>query len=425
MNTNISEIGQTILTNKRKSLFLSDKVKINHWIFIFVPAAMLQFVISRHTVTAVDVWLLLFAILQYANAALHHPRHLSKRYFIIYILGFVFYLWIVAIGLDYAADKTGVIKEFAKWLEIFLISVGVALYAKNLQRFANMYWATFCILVGFCLYFMIRNLMQGHLFERMYVNPDWAIALSLPFLTKKRFWLIYVLILMPCLILSYSRLTWASTALEIGIFQLLSQAGRVRRRRMAIALAGILTVWGAISICVPSLMTALTQRVMITFTPQFDQSAVTRGAMIRAGLMDFMQHPLYGVGAGNFKSNVIANQANKIDFWLSAPDLPNSPHSVIVQTAAELGLPGLLALGCILIIVLAGVRRGYESGRLDRGVNPYATGMVLFLVPLAVTLLASNIGDTSRVLWGLYFGLALVMCGRHKVFPIAQIKSMP
>lgn len=391
----------------------------SYWVLLFVPAAMVQFSPGGHIVMAADVWLLAFALWQFTKASFGPVRHLSKGYLTIYIFAFVAYLAVVVFGLGYAADTAGVFKELAKWSEIFLISLGVALYAKSQRRFANLYWAMFFILIGLCLFFMARNIGTGHFFERMYVTPDWAIALSLPFLRNTRLRIIYVLILIPCLILSYSRLAWASTALEVGVLILLSKGSN--RRRIVVALAGAVALWAVVSVFVPRFFTILSQRVMVTFNPQLDQSAFTRDAMIRAGLLDFAHHPLIGVGAGNFKSNVIAHQAGRINFWLSAQALPNSPHSVLVQTAAELGLPGLLAFIAILLVVLVCVKRGYAACKRNAATSPYATGMVLFVVPLAVTLLASNIGDTSRVLWGLYFGLALVFVKLH----VAPTKLLP
>jgi len=388
----------------------------SYWVLLFVPAAMIQILVGGHTVTFVDLWLLIFAFTQLAHAAIKAPRNINKHYLVMYILAFTAYLFVNCYGFAYAADKAGVFKELAKWLEIMLISISVMLYAGNLRRFRNIYWSMFFILVGVCIYHMAENILDGHLFQRMYVNVDWAIALSLPFLGLRWMRLLYVFVFAPCLILSYSRLSWASTSLIAVASVVLMKGINLMRRRVVIVLTMTVMVWIIVSIAVPRFASIIAQRVLVTFNTSMDQSAFTRGAMIKAGIMDFIQHPLLGVGAGNFKNYVILHQANIIYFWLSPDALPNSPHSVVVQIAAELGTPGLIAMSFVLFAVLVGVKRGYKLARSYRPIAQYSMGMVLFVIPLLVTLVASNVGDTDRVIWGIYFGLAMAMFRLHKCY---------
>ena len=383
------------------------------WILAFIPLAMTQFHAAGHTITAADLWLLGFSLLQFALGLLQPLNHLRHKYLTTYVFAFLAYLSVITLGFGYAGDSAGVVKELLKWIEILIMSLGVAFYCRDLRRFASLYWAMFFILIGQCLLLVLRNILQAHLLERMYASPDWAIALAFPFLAVKWIRTTFLVMLAPCLILTYSRLSWATSAICFVLLLYLSDSMLLDKRKIVIALISAFSLLGAVSIFVHGLADIVVKRVLVTFSsnPRVDQSAFTRAAMIIAGLLDFISHPLSGVGAGNFKYYVLTHQAQKINFVLSASALPNSPHSVIIQTAAETGLPGLIAGGYVIYGLLSSVTSAYRKNKHRQYISPYVTGMVLFLVPLFVTLLASNIGDTNRTLIALYFGLGLAISG--------------
>ena len=381
------------------------------WVLLFVPLAMVQFHAAGHTITAADIWLLGFSLLQFALGLLQPVRHLGQKLLPTYIFAFLAYLSVVALGFGYAGDRAGVAKELLKWTEIFVMSLGVAFYCKDLRRFANLYWAMFFIILGQCLLPFAYNIAHAEPLHRIYATPDWAIALALPFLAVRWVRTTFLWTLAPLLILSYSRLSWATAAICFVLLLYVSGSTRIERRKIAVAVVSAVALIGITSIFVHGIADIVVKRILVTFSsnPRVDQSAFTRAAMIIAGVLDFIHHPLSGVWAGNFKYYVLTHQAQKINFVLTASALPNSPHSVVIQTAAETGIPGLIAGAFVVYALIRGVKAGYRQNKHHPSISPYATGMALFLVPLFVTLLASNIGDTNRTLIGLYFGLALAI----------------
>ena len=93
---------------------------------------------------------------------------------------------------------------------------------------------------------------------------------------------------------------------------------------------------------------------------RFASAETTRYGYWGVALDAFADHPLRGVGSGGFAVE-----------WLRERDVPeraHDAHSLYIETAAELGVAGLLALaGWIAAIVLA-------AGRLHRRAPGLATG---------------------------------------------------
>lgn len=85
----------------------------------------------------------------------------------------------------------------------------------------------------------------------------------------------------------------------------------------------------------------------------------------------FAEHPLFGVGAGNFGA---ARYANYERSWLEA-------HSVYTQVAAELGFPGIICFGVFVALVFR------ENRRLRRKLEEMEqSGEVLYAHTLSITL---------------------------------------
>lgn len=388
--------------------------KIRGWSILFVPGAMGTAHILGHYLSIIDLWLVGFSIVQISLGLVAGSGGGDRHYFPRYVFTYLLYLGLISSGFIYAEDSSGVFKELSKWAEIFLISVGVMLYVRNESRLATFYWAMVFFLVGVCAKHLLLNALTGDFFARMFVPVDWAIILILPFLRLTWVKVLCLAIIFPSLIMSYSRLSWASTLLAVIVFWFLAKQRRMQRRQLKRITLASIAVLGAIIIFVPQFSQIVTQRLSVTFDVYQDQSAFTRAAMDAAAVSDIMNYPMIGVGPGNFKYHLIRRQTN-INFWLAPAALPNSPHSVLLQTGAEMGVLGLLALGGVLLIVVLGIRRGGEVGKECTSIRPYSMGLTLFLIPLFVTLVASNIGEFYRVIWGIYFGLSLSMFKFHGV----------
>ena len=155
----------------------------------------------------------------------------------------------------------------------------------------------------------------------------------------------------------------------------------IRGKRIMVAvLMGFLIVIGTLFL----LPEGNLDRLRSAFSPESDQSAIQRIGFWKAGFKMFRDHPLTGVGPGNFAPNFR-------DHYAGAERDPGAwaPHSIYIQGFAELGLLGAVPLFILwgLALKLNGGTRGLlrESGadprcfelRLALGLE---MAMVAFLV---------------------------------------------
>lgn len=123
------------------------------------------------------------------------------------------------------------------------------------------------------------------------------------------------------------------------------------RRRPAIAAAGALALLLALPLIPASYIHRLSS---ITDQSQDDTgSREARQTLLRESFTAFLQHPLTGVGAGQFKNY---DPEGREQPWRES-------HNVVLQVAAELGVVGLSAL--LFLIARAGLA-GRQTGRLLR-----------------------------------------------------------
>ena len=143
-------------------------------------------------------------------------------------------------------------------------------------------------------------------------------------------------------------------------------AGRERARtgllvrRPGLAIAGVIAAIVVAVVAGAALERAPEPGPFGATSARFASAETTRYGYWSVALDAFGDHPLRGVGAGGFAVE-----------WLRERDVPervHDAHSLYIETAAELGLAGLLALaGLIAAIVLA-------AGRLHRRAPGLATG---------------------------------------------------
>jgi O-antigen ligase len=115
-----------------------------------------------------------------------------------------------------------------------------------------------------------------------------------------------------------------------------------------------------------------------------------RGLLWRAAADEFVRHPIVGIGPGVFSTNVAPGVIDR-------PGL--NTHSLPLNLLVELGLPGLILAGLVLV---EAVRSGYVAGR---GVHPAGAALGALLVgqiidcflyePTAVTLMLAFLASVA------------------------------
>ena len=88
-----------------------------------------------------------------------------------------------------------------------------------------------------------------------------------------------------------------------------------------------------------------------------DWSVAQRAALMWAGVLTFLAHPVLGVGPGGFIVSLdeVGLQVPQLE------DLKPTPHNAFIQMAAEAGVFGLVAFTVFLLVLLRVLMRGLAS----------------------------------------------------------------
>ncbi len=144
-----------------------------------------------------------------------------------------------------------------------------------------------------------------------------------------------------------------------------------------------------------------------------DREAITtREKVWRAGWRMIQQHPIAGVGLGNYKFVVQRYEAANRPapgIWMSGQGPELIAHNTYIELAAELGLPGFMAWMCLWI----GTWRGLNWSRRQVQVQPqsmirvFADGAQSGLVGYAISMSFLS-AEYQKLLWlVLILGFAL------------------
>jgi putative inorganic carbon (HCO3(-)) transporter len=90
----------------------------------------------------------------------------------------------------------------------------------------------------------------------------------------------------------------------------------------------------------------------------YDAALRGRESALIVGWRIFADHPLGGVGAGNFQSRYLEYAAS-VGLYRSGE--PLAPHSLITQVASETGLVGVIVFGSIVVGAFAALRRSRHA----------------------------------------------------------------
>ena len=155
---------------------------------------------------------------------------------------------------------------------------------------------------------------------------------------------------------TFSRGSWFAVLAGSGVF-LLSRDWRLAGR-----------IWLVAVVCVVVLDLgsggALRDTVLRTLG---DWVLEQRLALMLAGVLMFLEHPIIGVGPGGFAENLDRFAAQVSQLW----DIQPTPHNAYIQMAAETGVIGLVAFVAFLTVTLWALlkevrRSGRETGQRHR-----------------------------------------------------------
>jgi O-antigen ligase len=305
---------------------------------------------------------------------------------------------------------TALIGVFIKTVIIFILIIGVVNTRERLRMII-----TLTVLCGTWLaVFAIKNYATGNFTlkgERiegmvggMFGNPnDLAAALNmliplavaLALMSARRVRLLYAVcaLLLVCgVVVTFSRAGFITLAAISGV--MLWKFGRGSRSGVTLAtLAASVLLFSVFS-------GAYRSRLLTIFDPNSDSSGSAQGrvALLERGLDLILRHPIVGLGMGNFHIYSIHEQV---------------AHNSYVETAAELGMIGLLAYLIIILAPLRGLARielkTLKSGsRNDLDAKYLSIGLQTVLIAYMV----NSFFNSIQYLWYLYYAAGFAVALR-------------
>ncbi|MGH9486440.1 MAG: O-antigen ligase family protein [Terriglobales bacterium] len=205
---------------------------------------------------------------------------------------------------------------------------------------------------------------RGRWWRRLWALGVLALTLGAMLFTYSRGAAVGVALLVVALLVAHPRRKWVLLATIAGIV-------------LATAIAPK-ALWGRLSTLLENSFAAPSQQMT-------DYSFRDRRHEMLTGLLMFADHPLVGVGPGNFERQYFKYSAM---IGLTGQDTIRDPHSLYTQLLAETGLVGLAAFAWLLFAAFRLLERGRRRAR-RLGAASFAHLVAGFELALAVYLVCS------------------------------------
>jgi len=305
---------------------------------------------------------------------------------------------------------TALIEVFIKTVIIFILIIGVVNTRERLRMMV-----TLTVLCGTWLaVFAIKNYATGNFTlkgERiegmvggMFGNPNdlaaalnmlipLAVALALMSARRVRlFYAVCALLLVCGVVMTFSRAGFITLAAISGV--MLWKFGRGSRSSVTLAtLAAFVLLFSVFS-------GAYRSRLLTIFDPNSDSSgsAQERVALLGRGLDLILRHPIVGLGMGNFHIYSIHEKV---------------AHNSYVETAAELGMIGLLAYLTIILAPLRGLNKiEMERIKPGAGADLDAKYLSIGLKTALIAYIINSFFNSIQYLWYLYYAAGFAVALR-------------
>lgn len=350
-------------------------------------------------------------------------------------------LWLVwlcgsvalSFGWNYAMEPTfaepgAAMKYLAQFvLYSFACVIGYSLFTS--RTFARQSVAAFAVGIGIVSLFVLGEyLLFGGLrgdgwshLTRMSQN-SYGVQFStfLPFVygaivgfRRKGFWTLVLICCISAVLVNNSRTAWITTALTASIF-LLTFALVKRRVGLAVAVAffglvSVLAIWSAVPDSIAKNVTLEYE----TFNDlRRDKSWMIRQLQVQKAEELFEEHPILGVGPGQFRFQVVALDMPDVLASRSAFDFNDvSAHNSYIQFLAECGLLFTAPyIGLVLWLAVAGFRA--STALLRRG-EVWGLSLYSGLVGMSVHFWTIS-GLTTTGPWFIY-GAAVALVARSRI----------
>jgi hypothetical protein len=135
------------------------------------------------------------------------------------------------------------------------------------------------------------------------------------------------------------------------------------------------------------------------------QSSLGRKELLRLSIQYTLEHPLFGVGPGQFNSfeGASAREQGKHGFW-------TVPHNSFTQLSSEAGIPALILLLGGLISAYRGISKTLREARKRHNATIERCGFALMVSLVSFSCAAFFLSLAFRFYFPLLSGLAIAFC---------------
>jgi len=213
-------------------------------------------------------------------------------------------------------------------------------------------------------------------------------------------------------------LTLSRTGLIMLVLALLLVWFRLARERRFFVIGSTLAVLCLVSVFLPDVFWHRAD----TIVPAIERQQDTFGLRVRiwkVGLEMVRDHPITGVGAGNFLL-AFGRYAHGRFLWRHL-----SPHNTFVGMAAETGLVGLSLLVLVLLFGMTTARGAMRLGGLagNAGVRFFAVVAEVSIFTQVVGCFTGD-GESLKILWVMFgMALSLKLLGRESMERLESVSS--
>jgi O-antigen ligase len=240
-----------------------------------------------------------------------------------------------------------------------------------------------------------------------------------------------------CLLLTQTRSAWLGSAGGLGVLAVLALVTSLRGRQRGVSIRKHELVLPAMLLGAVVLFLAMWPQASIVLdraatlrNASSQRTWVSRTRYAQAAIQMTEQHPVIGVGPGQYAylQHSITGLGTELPGAAATPSLWDNAHSLWLQTAAELGVPGLLLMvGAVAAFLFVGIRRTLS---MDPGIRrALLMGAIASIVAFSIDAVSNpswSLPQVSMFFW-LVMGLGVGTFRPHRRQRVRQreLASMP
>lgn len=331
----------------------------------------------------------------------------DKKYFHLFLIGFFLLFISKIISFWPAIDKTLVISDLLKWVEILAFVILVF----NLKYFRYIYWILFLVTFSPFLISLWSGIVNLNFFSGYRVFSGYpsifSLSLLFPFSRKNHSIGFICILLFITNILSITRGAWLALAVVLSYYILINLRDN---KKYIFKMLGIVLITILVLVNIPAVQNNIYRK---TFNPLLTNSTSNfeRSGMIALCIDIFRENPIIGIGSRNFGKYVTENPYLFKGKYLEISE-NTTPHAFFLQLLAENGIFGFIAIVMIFLILAKVLFKEKRYLKYQDG-KEYILGLRMFYLSFMIHIIFGYVAGSNRLIFGLLMGLSLSLLKKN------------